>query len=73
MAHLPVEACHQCDVSGGELYAACHHEQMLDTYKRLFETPRLASLRHVRCLAAAPCVRLDATRDGDGNPSEGHK
>jgi hypothetical protein len=43
-AHLPVEACHQRDVSGGELYAACLHEQMLDTYKRLFETPRLAWL-----------------------------
>jgi hypothetical protein len=27
---------------------------MLDTYKRLFETPRLAWLRHVRCLAAGP-------------------
>jgi len=44
--HLPVEACHQSDVSGGELYAACLREQLLNTCKRLFEAPRLAWLRH---------------------------
>jgi len=47
--HLRVEACHQRDAIGGELYAACLREQMLNTCKRLFETPRLAWLRHVRC------------------------
>jgi hypothetical protein len=48
-AHLPIEACHPRGVSGGELDAACLHEQTLDTCERLFETPRLEWLRHVHC------------------------
>src|SRR6187402_2406056 len=46
-AHLLVEACHQRRVSGGQLDAACLHEQKLDTCERFLETPRRKWLRHV--------------------------
>jgi hypothetical protein len=66
--HLTVEACHPRGVSGGELYSACFHEQMLDTCERLFETPRLEWLLHVRCssqlLAIWPPVNETNRRAG---------
>ena len=45
-AHLPVEACHLCGASGGELCAGVH-EQIPDTRERFDNTSRLEWFRHV--------------------------
>jgi hypothetical protein len=62
-AQLPVETCHLSGVSGGELYAGCLHEQMLDACERFVETPRLEWLRHVRCSSQFLAIWASGERD----------
>ena len=62
-AYLPVETRHLRGVSGGELHTGRIDEQMLDACERLFETPCLTWLLHVRC-ASSPSGGIGPPRTG---------